>query len=43
MALFFLCLFCVLLHFFLLVNVGFCCVSCFSIPSQEIGLENVPK
>ena len=40
LALVFLCLFCVVVHFFWLVNVCFCCVRfSFTIPSQEIGLE----
>jgi len=38
----FLCLFCVVAHFFWLVNACFCCVRfCYSIPSQEIGLGNI--
>jgi len=33
------CLFCVVVHFFWLVNACFCCVRLsFSIPSQEVGL-----
>jgi len=44
LALVFLYLFCVAVHFFWLVNVCFCCVRfSFSIPSQEIGLRNVSK
>ena len=36
-----LCLFCVVAHFFWLVNACFCCVRfCFSISGQEIGLGN---
>jgi len=39
-----LCLFCVVVHFFWLVNVCFCCARfCFSITSQEIGLGNVSE
>ena len=39
---FFLFLFCVVLHFFGLVNVCFCCVRfSFSLPCQEIGLGNL--
>jgi len=35
-----LCLFCVVVHFFWLVNACFCCVTFgFSMPSQEIGLR----
>jgi len=37
-------LFFVVVYFFWLVNVCFCCVRfCFFIPSQEIGLQNSPK
>jgi len=44
LALVFLCLFCVVVHFFWLVNVCFCCVTFgFSTPSQEIGLGNISK
>ena len=43
-ALVLLCLFCVVVHLFWLVNVYFCCVRfCFSIPCQEIGLGNISK
>jgi len=39
---FLLCLFCVVIHFFWLVNVCICCVRfSFSIPSQEICLGNI--
>jgi len=38
-----LCLYCVVVHFFWLVNVCFCCVRfCFSIPSQETGSPKWP-
>ena len=38
------CLFCVVVHFFWLMNACFCCVRfSFTIPSQEIGLENVSE
>jgi len=41
---FWLCLFCVVVHFFWLVNVCLCCVRfSFSIPSQEIALGNVSE
>jgi len=38
------CVFCVVVHLFWLANAWFCCVRFgFSIPSQEIGLENVSE
>jgi len=44
LTLVFLCLFCVTVHFFWLVNVRFCCVRfSFSTPSEEIGLGTSPK
>jgi len=42
--LWFLCLFCVVVHFFQLVNVCFCCVRfIFFIPNQEIGLGDISE
>ena len=44
LALVSLCLFCVVVHFFWVVNACFCCVRfSFSIPSHEIGLGNISK
>ena len=40
----FLCLFCVVVHFFWLANACFCCVSfSFSVPNEELDLGNVSE